>query len=155
MKKLLSFPFHINKKIQNENDSFYSICFQSYVSSNFYSQLIQKIFYFAKIMDDGTPTSREHVWRQFKSLLGISIDHFQEKENYFIPFLISWLQQSTINIFGLELLYISFILNTFSNYKINSSKEYFIDSFTIWNNNIPSILLQFHLVKKKIFYSYL
>ncbi|PRP82245.1 hypothetical protein PROFUN_06257 [Planoprotostelium fungivorum] len=128
-------------------DLLYSLCFQRFETVEFYSRLLQKLHTYAKSFDEGTPAARENVWTRLHSLMGSSKKNNEGKSGgLFTPLLHQWLKESTINLFGLELLYVSFVTSTSANADSN-----FGDSsntvFTPWGNTIPASLYRLDLLK--------
>jgi hypothetical protein len=138
----------------SKQEEFFSICFQRYESINFYSQLLQKVLNFAKTLDEGTGLIRESIWQQLHALMGVPTPTMHDPGGYFLPLLSVWLQEPTINLFGLELLYIAFMLSTSGNADANlnpTSEDSGISSaFTPWGSTIPSALYQLSLVSHLI-----
>lgn len=130
---------------------FFSIAFQRYEALTFYSQLLKKVITFAKTLDEGTPAIRESIWQQLYSLLGTPDQ--QADGRHFLPLLSEWLREPTINLFGLELLYIVFMLTTSGHSHLNlatSSQTTTTKEFSPWGSTIPCALYQLSLVSELI-----
>ncbi|PRP84325.1 hypothetical protein PROFUN_07626 [Planoprotostelium fungivorum] len=137
----------IQTSMAQQGDLLYSLCFQRFEAVDFYTRLLQKLHTYAKSFDEGTPAARENVWMRLHSLMGTPKKSVQEKTGgHFTPLLHQWLKEPTINLFGLELLYVSFVTSTSANADSN-----FGDSsdavFTPWGNTIPAALYRLDLLK--------
>lgn len=124
----------------------YSLCFQRFETVDFYSRLLQKLHTFAKSFDEGTPAARENVWTRLYSLMGTP-KRMPQDGALFTPLLHHWLKETTINLFGLELLYVSFITSTSANADSNFGDSSTDTVFTPWGHTIPASLYRLDLLK--------
>jgi len=142
-------------------EEFYSLCFQKYQPLAFYSGLVEKVLAFGKAFDEGSPASREVVWKHLYSLMGIPFNS-SDLGAPLSGFINQWLQAETVNLFLLEVLYIAFMCATGGRSdpglrvtENNSDKEKpdpkddddQITMYTPWGCNVPAVLCQLMLLQ--------
>lgn len=143
----------LRSKTDAREDQYYSLCFQRHEPLSFYSLLLQKTLSFAKSFDEGTPISRENVWKRFYSLLGEPISKTKD-DNTFAPLLSHWLKEPSINLFAIEMLFISFITTTTTSGNMDLlqplQESSNIDKkapFSPWGHTLPETLFQLLLLQ--------
>lgn len=100
----------LTRQCQNDiNKPFFSYMFQKHESAYFFANLLHKVLFYASSFDEGSKASRDVVWKHMKALTKIS---FTSEDTLLSPIISSWLDAPKIDLFTLEIFYISFALTT-------------------------------------------
>jgi len=98
---------------------YYSVSFQCYTSSLFYSSLLVELEYAALILDDTTPEAREIVWNRLFILCGGPKQGNFKSSKLISPVIKKWIEATSKNLLAIELLYLAFAIS------LNKFPEFF------------------------------
>lgn len=135
-----------------KKNTYYSLCFRQEKDLGFYCNILHKVVNFAKTFDEASIQVRQSIWTQFDALMGVQFP--RNKDFTFAPLLSCWAKQPNVNLFALELLYVSFVVNTSGNAdsNLNPHTESFDENrrkghpFSPFQTTLPGILNQLTLV---------